>query len=676
MNFIHACSVVLLIIWSTDAATTDADQRGIRTETIQNDSNYLYDTDIAIKQGIHDYKNSIKIEARDFEDLVKNSKVFVDQTMLIYGMLNKTQQSPVILWLAPDGWGKTTNLNMLKTFYEMPVDNHGNPLPVESTFAFRLFVKGEIPMEDGRVDKLTKGLALTKQEHFMVKNLARFPVIYASFKEAVRGYVNVREKVIHQIRLAFKHHAYMVHVLNDACHVASSNSCNELKEFKDFLYGATYCKEDTDKLAFLSDVLYKHFKIKPIILLDDYDAPVRNIIERGPLSVREHYRYYELVESLVRKTFKYGTYHKAYLTGIFDIKLDNLVSEVQSCYVAEDYEPMNEYFGFHSIIVQRLFEIHGISEYLSKEAFKWYGGRKTTRDFCQSSTIAKFLQEQDIEVYFENNRSDEFVTNVLRKQLTLRGVVLRVLSNKTETFSRRRVFADEHRNDTRGFIHDKDAFLSCLVANGYLQITSEQRAIVPNIEASIVLHNVLISGYKQEYKINEEILGDAAYYFYEYMILKYNTTKNTEWQNALTSLYQNTSNVDNLSDVISVFNCISLKMAVQRVRDVNVYYDKSQKADIVVVDIEKFLAAVIELTYDRTVEEAFELADRHFSIRRLVSMNMIKYIGINVASDKTVEVFSLLKHVKLCKLSGITTEETLNDMLDRLQEEENEFYGF
>ncbi len=77
-----------------------------------------------------------------FKELLLESNIMVDKTLLIKSTLETS--AVVFLITRPRRWGKSINLDMLKTFFEMEVDSHGKPISLTERTNRKLFVGGEI----------------------------------------------------------------------------------------------------------------------------------------------------------------------------------------------------------------------------------------------------------------------------------------------------------------------------------------------------------------------------------------------------------------------------------------------------------------------------------------------------------------------------------------------------
>ena len=100
------------------------------------------DTTIKVKE-----KSRFFISAQCFEELVKNSNIFVDKSLFIKDIIEERCSS--ILITRPRRWGKTINLDMLKVFLQPDVDAHGN-------FNFDNKPKTSVLFEGGTISNVTK----------------------------------------------------------------------------------------------------------------------------------------------------------------------------------------------------------------------------------------------------------------------------------------------------------------------------------------------------------------------------------------------------------------------------------------------------------------------------------------------------------------------------------------
>uniref|UniRef100_A0A8D9BPQ3 AAA-ATPase-like domain-containing protein n=1 Tax=Cacopsylla melanoneura TaxID=428564 RepID=A0A8D9BPQ3_9HEMI len=151
-------------------------------------------------------KEDVRIGTSSFSQLVKN-KSFVDKTLLIKDFV--TSGETAILITCPRRFGKSTNMDMIKTFLEIEVNDNGEL----------------ISKKDRQNDKLFEehNLLISKYTEFKKKNLGQHPVISVSFKD-VKGnnHQDIFKKTKFAISSTFKQHKYMVNVLNNKLSVSAT----------------------------------------------------------------------------------------------------------------------------------------------------------------------------------------------------------------------------------------------------------------------------------------------------------------------------------------------------------------------------------------------------------------------------------------------------------------------
>ena len=81
----------------------------------------------------------INVGTDNFADLLLASDVFVDKSMFIKEFLEESG-GEVILMARPRRWGKSLNMDMLRCFLTIEVDEQGDPIPQEQSLNRKLFV--------------------------------------------------------------------------------------------------------------------------------------------------------------------------------------------------------------------------------------------------------------------------------------------------------------------------------------------------------------------------------------------------------------------------------------------------------------------------------------------------------------------------------------------------------
>ena len=259
----------------------------------------------------------------DFKNLLFNSDVFVDKSLFIKEFIEGSGY--VTLIARPRRFGKSLNMNMLKRFLEIEIDEQGNRLPLEQRVNHKLFLGGEVDLglASGK-KKILNPLKIAKHTDLIEDRLGQFPVILLSFKNMKgNSYQEILDKVKLNIRNLFKDYTYLLH----------SKKISDLEK-GDFQY---YLNSDIDlahlenSLLFLSTLLCKHFSQKVYILIDEYDAPINS----SYLKFGDRGGEFELVLDIFRAIFGSGlksniSVVRGLITGILRIAKANLFSDLNN----------------------------------------------------------------------------------------------------------------------------------------------------------------------------------------------------------------------------------------------------------------------------------------------------------------------------------------------------------
>ena len=185
-------------------------------------------------------KKKLPIGIDDFKELRQEDFYYMDKTGFIGELLNNWGK--VNLFTRPHRFGKTLNMSMLKSFFEIGADK-----------------------------SLFDGLAISKDTALCDEYLGKYPVIFISFKD-VDGlrFDNARSNLINKIGTEAERFSFLL----DSNHLSQ----NEKDKYSALisLEKGEYTMNETmlsSSLNLLSSLLYKHFNKKVIILIDEYDVP-------------------------------------------------------------------------------------------------------------------------------------------------------------------------------------------------------------------------------------------------------------------------------------------------------------------------------------------------------------------------------------------------------------------
>jgi Predicted AAA-ATPase len=228
--------------------------------------------------------------------LLLNSDIFVDKSLIIKELL--LDSGDVVLITRPRRWGKSLNMDMVRRFLEVEVDEQGRVLPQEQKVNYKLFVGGKVDLDFDEAKEL-KPLKIASVAKAM-KRQGQFPVIFITFK-SVQGasYHNIEQGITSQLRKLFQNHRYL------------SNSTrlepDERDDFNKYLSDKITLENIKQSLSILSRLLYKHYNRKPWVLIDEYDTPINSAYRYFGDNEAEFQKVLEVFRGIMNSVFKKET---------------------------------------------------------------------------------------------------------------------------------------------------------------------------------------------------------------------------------------------------------------------------------------------------------------------------------------------------------------------------------
>lgn len=336
------------------------------------------------------------IDISDFYELRTND-LFVDKSLFIDYYLRHDVKIACIT--RPKGWGKSTNLSMLKKFLEIEVDETGEQLSPEKLVNRKLFCGGHVRSDlDGRMKNL-KPLKIAHSECSM-KHQGRYPIIYADFGSLTGSTADeIVEKLRRLLARLYKQHEYLTNRQND--------DRAEKRWFDAYHLNNSKLEEEELKIGLrkLSGLLRDHYQRKAIILIDDYDVPLTSLygnlvrrfdggISRNVSSVadifdrayrsRDFCRIFNLIWSFLEHAMQNNnaSLYRAILTGTFVVRFGNNTFasggkfDEPVAYGLQD-EDFSEHYGFTAIEVDRMLTTNFKT---NRDKIRHWYGQKTFND--------------------------------------------------------------------------------------------------------------------------------------------------------------------------------------------------------------------------------------------------------------------------------------------------------
>ena len=276
--------------------------------------------------------NTVKLPVgiENFEDIRKLGFYYIDKTKLIEQLLDNWGK--VNLFTRPRRFGKTLNMSMLRAFFEIGTD-----------------------------PALFDGLYISENKELCREYMGKYPVIFISLK-GVDG-MTFEEAVVRTttiIRTEARRHYY----LKDSSKLVNE----EIAQFEQLLSGKA--EDITDSIRLLSELLYRHYEQKVIILIDEYDVPLDKAFQNG-----YYHEMVKLMRGIFGQALKTNDFLQfAVLTGCLRISKESIFTGLNNFKVLSILDArFDEQFGFTDGEVKKLLADYGLSSYLA-EVKEWYNG--------------------------------------------------------------------------------------------------------------------------------------------------------------------------------------------------------------------------------------------------------------------------------------------------------------
>ena len=383
----------------------------------------------------------------NFEEIRRNnSYYYVDKTGLIRDLLKS--RGKVNLFTRPRRFGKTLNMSMLKCFFEIGADK-----------------------------TLFDGLAISKETALCEEYMGKFPVVFISLKDVDGLTFKEASGKLHEIIQKEIRRLYFL---------TESSKLSEMdKQAFNKLASTDEEVEIQKSLALLTELLYKHYGQKTVLLIDEYDVPLDKAFQHG---------YYKEMVSLIRGLFspalKTNDFLQfAVLTGCLRVSKESIFTGLNNFKVLSITDSrFDEHFGFTDAEVKKLLEDYNLLDHY-KEAKEWYDGYRfgNVDVYCPWDVInyVDLLHNDphaEPQAFWINSSGNDLVKRFVDKaDKTTQGEIERLIAGEAiEKAVRLELTYDEIDNSI-------DNVWSVLFTTGYLTQTGEvergvYKLVIPNRE--------------------------------------------------------------------------------------------------------------------------------------------------------------------------------------------------
>lgn len=381
---------------------------------------------------------------------------YIDKTLMLKDFID--ERPMVSLFTRPRRFGKTLNMDMLRTFFE----------------------KTE---EDTSVYFQNKKIWACGEKYRSYQG--KYPVIFITFKDIKKDtWEETYERIVQLITIEYKRHKEL-------------SDCDKIQDrdyYQKMIDGQVDPALMDSSLYMLSKMLHEHHGIAPIIIIDEYDIPIQQGHMKG---------YYDKVVLFMRNLFSGGfkdNKHLSYgfLTGILRVAKESIFSGLNNLVIHSVLDnKYSTYFGFTPEEVKEMAQYYGVaSKY--EEICRWYDGYRfgKTEIFNPWSVINYFSNECQPRAFWQATGSNDIIGEVIAaadadiyKKLTSL-----VTGNSFTTYIDTGVIYPQIKNNP-------STIYSFLVVAGYLKVVQSSTSFNGDFMCEVALPNQEIS-----FVYNKEIL--------------------------------------------------------------------------------------------------------------------------------------------------------------------------
>lgn len=298
---------------------------------------------------------------------------YVDKTMMIKDFID--ERAMVSLYTRPRRFGKTLNMDMLRTFFE------------KTDTDTSIYFKDKMIWSCGKQYRNYQG---------------KYPVIFITFKDVKKdSWEETFQRIKQLITIEYKRHTEL----------ASSTVIQDRDYYEKIISGNLEPALFDSSLYMLSKMLHEHHDKAPIIIIDEYDIPIQQGHMRG---------YYDQVILFMRNLFSGGlkdNKHLSYgfLTGILRVAKESIFSGLNNLAIHSVLDnKYSAYFGFTADEVKEMAAYYGISEKYD-EICEWYDGYRfgETEIFNPWSVINYFNNRCEPRAFWQSTGSNDIIGEII-----------------------------------------------------------------------------------------------------------------------------------------------------------------------------------------------------------------------------------------------------------------------
>lgn len=315
-----------------------------------------------------------------FEHFKRDHFYYVDKTGFIRDLLNT--RGSVNLFTRPRRFGKSLNMDMLKSFFEIGTD-----------------------------PALFDGLEISKETALCEQHMGKYPVISVSLKDVEGTDFQTASAMLGSM---VSEEAGRFSFLLDSDRLTPYEKDMLIDLLRGGYKNQSYLHRS---LRLLTQLLFKHYGVPAIVLIDEYDVPLDKAYQQG---------YYPEMAALIRSLFSQVLKTNKYLyfavvTGCLRIARESIFTGLNNFKVCT-ISDVNcaEYFGFTDREVREMLRYYGVEDRFA-DIKEWYDGYHfgNVDVYCPWDVInqcdkMRERKNSPMESHWENSSSNVIVRDMIQ----------------------------------------------------------------------------------------------------------------------------------------------------------------------------------------------------------------------------------------------------------------------
>ena len=309
--------------------------------------------------------------------LASTEYYYIDKTMMLKDFID--ERPMVTLFTRPRRFGKTLNMDMLRTFFEKTNED---------------------------TSKYFKDKKIWEQGEYYRSFQGKYPVIFITLKDVKHNsWDNTFANIGSIISSEYCRHSDLS---------KSPKLDKKQKDFYDKMVSEKFSAVDLERsLLYLSEMLKKHYGEGAVIIIDEYDTPIQSGHTNG---------FYDDVIAFMRnllsgcfkdnKSLAFG-----FLTGILRVAKESIFSGLNNLTINSVLDnKYSEYFGFTANEVKEMAAYYSASDKFD-EVCEWYDGYRfgKTEIFNPWSVINYFSNDCEPRAFWLSTGSNDIIGEIIKE---------------------------------------------------------------------------------------------------------------------------------------------------------------------------------------------------------------------------------------------------------------------